>query len=161
MKLSAELIDEYCGLLNDFISVEHAAKSVGVHRNTVYLWRKKAETMLEIAGDDAPDPKTKYEELCLLFMIKEAEALSRVESAMLQSIIQATQPSPKKDDHYRPQWQAAAWFLERRFPEMYGRFGIRLRELDDINPEALPVQTPERREEARRVVKDFLEKNKK
>ena len=152
MKLSLELIDKYSKEIERGNSFQGACNACGISVMSRHRWRERAELLFNLSNEDDPKPEGNYDKLCLEFYLKDNEAQGKVEARMVARVHKAA------DDGT---WQAAAWFLERRYPDRYGKHGIRLRELDDINPEALPVQTPERREEARRVVKDFLEKNKK
>lgn len=77
---------------------ETAALSAGIARSTFYDWKAKGE-----AGD--PD----YSEFSDALKIAEAQG-----TVKLLERIQDASFDPKF-------WQAAAWILERRYPETYGR----------------------------------------
>jgi transposase len=49
--------------------------------------------------------------------IKEAEAVA--ENSYLEKIQKAAEGDPEKD--IKPVWQAAAWYLERKHPDRWGR----------------------------------------
>lgn len=83
---------------------KHAALCAGVHIATLQLWAKK--------GKEAGKGKL-YE---FFVALKKAESLAQ--EARAQTIIVAA----------RKNWQAAAWWLERKYPEIWGR-----KEVIDLN----------------------------
>jgi hypothetical protein len=76
--------------------VETAAACAGIHKDTFYEWMKK--------GARGQQPYVAFAEAV-------NKAVAESESRDLATILKAAQS----------QWQAAAWRLERRFPEKYGR----------------------------------------
>ena len=75
-----------------------AAKSVGIDQSTYYDWLAKGRE------DKAP-----YAEFAVAIQKAEAEA-----EAATVARIQLAEAAPNT-------WQAAAWWLERRFPDRWGR----------------------------------------
>ena len=79
---------------------EQAALLAGIHRRTFHRWIERGKTGLP---EDEP-----YRHFC--HAVEKARA--EVEADHLTTIQQAAR---------RGTWQAAAWFLERSFPQRYGR----------------------------------------
>lgn len=76
-----------------------AARSAGIGESTFYRWMENG------AKDDAPTELREFREA-----IKKAEADAEVSAALL--IRQAAQNGT---------WQAAAWYLERKYADRWGR----------------------------------------
>lgn len=92
--------------------IETAAQLNGVHKSTLYRWLKRGNEereRLERNPDAEPDPQeAPYVEFCDVIQ----RALAHSEAADVAVIGQAARAG---------QWQAAAWRLERKFPQRYGR----------------------------------------
>ncbi len=95
-KLTDELSERICRYLRLGTYVETAAACVGIHKDTFYDWLKR--------GGKGVEPY--------------AEFVKAVERAMAESEARDLGIIGKAAE---TQWQAAAWRLERRFPEKYGR----------------------------------------
>lgn len=81
--------------------VETAVRACGIGTSTYYRWMETGE------ADAAHDKSTIYRELWEAVKKAEAEA----EAKALKQIRSAASDS----------WQAAAWYLERKFPARWGR----------------------------------------
>jgi transposase len=79
--------------------IETACKATGIHKDTYYEWMKRARAGK--AGDE------RY----VAFAEKADAALAEAEARDVQTILLAS----------KEQWQAAAWRLERRFPDRWSR----------------------------------------
>lgn len=79
--------------------IETAAQAAGISKQTLYNWLRKA------AAEDAHPRLAKWGK-----DVEEAQALAEI--AMMGVIGNAAQTGV---------WQAAAWHLERKFPERWGR----------------------------------------
>jgi hypothetical protein len=95
-KLTPELQEKLLNLLRRGNYIETAAACVGIHKDTFYAWMKRGSR-----GDKR----------FAAFVEAVHRAMAESE-AMDLAIIQRASAN---------QWQAAAWRLERRFPEKYGR----------------------------------------
>ena len=95
-KLTPELQEKILLHLRVGAYVETAAACAGIHKDTFYEWMKK--------GARGIAPYAAFAEAV-------NRAVAESESRDLATILKAAQS----------QWQAAAWRLERRFPEKYGR----------------------------------------
>ena len=73
-----------------------AAESVGIGRSTHYEWMSK--------GEEGIEPYAGYTDA-----IKKAEANAQMQALSVVKNAMADN------------WQAAAWYLERKFPELFGR----------------------------------------
>lgn len=103
-KLTVELVDTLVALFEagQFASV--ACRLAGIGETTFYRW-------LEEGGQAKTGRKREFWEA-----IKKAEAMAE---ARRVDIIRQAGAEPKT-------WQAAAWWLERRFPSRYGRRAVEL-----------------------------------
>jgi len=115
MKLSNELIETYCAGIEKGLSYEGACGASGIHRTSRIRWRDNAQRVIENLDDGTwkENELSTYDELCVVFYHRDNEAQAKVEERMIARIQTAA------DDGT---WQAAAWFLERRYPERYGRY---------------------------------------
>ena len=95
-KLTPELQEKILRHLRIGAYVETAAACVGISRDTFYQWMKK--------GARGQKPYVAFAQAV-------DQALAESEARDLGTILKASQAS----------WQAAAWRLERRFPDRYGR----------------------------------------
>jgi transposase len=96
-KLDADTSDRICSAIRGGNYIETAAAVAGIHRDTLYTWLKRGRTEEDGIHRD--------------FVLAVDEALANAEKNALRTIEDAS------DEH----WQAAAWRLERRFPERWGR----------------------------------------
>ena len=96
-KLAPELQEKILLHLRLGAYVETAAACAGIHKDTFYEWMKK--------GARGQQPYVAFAEAV-------TRAVAESESRDLATVLKASVKY----------WQAAAWRLERRFPEKYGRF---------------------------------------
>jgi len=98
-KLTQKLVDEAAELIRNGNYANVACRALGISETSWYNWLKDAEN-----ENTSPLKRVFFE------AIKEAEA--QAERDYLEVIKKAS------DKH----WQAAAWWLERKFPDKWGRF---------------------------------------
>ena len=103
-KLTYELIEQMAALKADGLSNKDVCRAVGISEQTFYRWTQ--------------DPKNKLQrELC--------ERLKKEESQFKQALLTTIRSAAlEKTQH----WTAAAWLLERSFPDEYGRVDRRREE---------------------------------
>jgi hypothetical protein len=99
-KLTAEMIEQICDLLNEGSTIARSAMLTGISESTIYRW-------LAMGKSEGADPI--YVEL----VTRVGEAIESSEFELLQRM----RIAGLKPDH----WRATAWMLERRFPEKYGK----------------------------------------
>ena len=120
LKLTPELRKEICEYLANGLTKKTAIDACGIAESSFYTWLQRGERDLE-AGKN-----TAYSEF--LKDIKKAEAQDKLKR--LAIIRKAAQDGT---------WQAAAWELERRYRDEYGRASM------DINlggqKDAEPIRT--------------------
>jgi len=97
LKLTPELQEKICRYLRLGAYVETACKIVGVHKDTFYEWVKR--------GNKGTAPYA-------AFVAAIDVAMGEAEMRDVAIIGEAA----------KTQWTAAAWRLERKFPDRYGRF---------------------------------------
>lgn len=107
LKCTPELINQIAALVSSGNYIETACQISGISRSTFYDWKKK--------GEEGKRPFLEF-----LDTIKKAEAIA--EAKRIQLISQASEEN----------WQAAAWYLERRFPERWGRKKVDMEHSGDI-----------------------------
>ena len=97
-KITPELIEEICNYIAAGYSYAQSAKLAGIAESTFFRWK----TFGQLEGAE-----TIYQLFCIEVQeaseFSEGEALQLVRSAAIRG----------------RNWKAAAWFLERRFPEKY------------------------------------------
>lgn len=105
---------DYADTITDALSkgahLETAISLSGISRPTFYVWLKRgarARIRHEKTGDPIPKEDAVYAE----FSYSVDKAIATAETNHLATITAASKDS----------WQAAAWILERRFPDKYAR----------------------------------------
>lgn len=112
-KLSDKVQRDLLDALGAGAYLDTAAHFAGIHPATFHRWLKTGANLAMDLENDKPIPPERMirEEGYLQFREAVKAALSRFELGNLATI----QSASKK------QWQAAAWLLERRFTDRYGR----------------------------------------
>lgn len=105
-KLTVELADQLVALLRAGNYVTTAARAVGISRKLFYDWMDRGESALPV---DEP-----YRDLRERVELARAEGEARNVAAIAAAA--------------RENWQAAAWLLERQYPERWGRVSVRVRD---------------------------------
>lgn len=110
-KLTPELMRKFCGLIEEGNYVNTAAALCFVTERAIYNWLDEAQGKRDSTGkkntDFTPRPET------IEFYEKFHEALARSEANVLARIRDAA-VDPRN-------WTAAAWYLERKFPDRWGK----------------------------------------
>ena len=97
-KLTPELQEKFCDAIENGDSILGACGYVGIDESTYYKWMKKAK---EAKG------RSKF--------VKFKECVDKAKAKALHNFEQVI--TRASTEH----WQAAAWMLERRHPNMYGK----------------------------------------
>jgi hypothetical protein len=105
-KLTPELAEQLVSLLRAGNYVAVAVRATGISRALFYQW-------LDRGASDAPED-AEYAEL----RARVEEAKAHAEARHVANIANAA----------RENWQAAAWLLERMYPERWGRVSVRVRD---------------------------------
>jgi len=114
--LSPELQAQFLQMLRAGNYIEIATRAVGISRQTFYEWMERGKS-------DAPDD-AQYREL------REAVAVARAEGEV-RAVAHIASAA-------RENWQAAAWLLERQYPDRWGRASVRTR--DEAPPQPEPSE---------------------
>lgn len=126
-KLTRELIDKICNGVRLGFTFKDAAMFAGVPERTFYDWKVQAER-----EGASPLFKSFLHELKLAMVQGEAVLLKRIHDASSggQTVTETRTLRDKKGDIIEetvatkttpPLWTAAAWILERRHPDKWGR----------------------------------------
>ena len=99
-KYSEELTEEICKHIRNGVLNKDAAILSGISEATFYLWQQEK---LE-DGKDNPQ-----------FHLEFLESIKKAESARKRNFISTIVTASEKN------WQASAWYLERVYPEEFGR----------------------------------------
>lgn len=99
LKLTPALSDKIIGYLRAGAYIETAAAAAGISKQTLYNWLRRA------ADEDEKDPRF----AAFAAEVEKSQALAEVRDIALIGKAAETQ------------WQAAAWRLERKSPERWGR----------------------------------------
>jgi hypothetical protein len=126
VKLTADLQDEICGAIRAGNYFEPSVIRAGVSKSTAYNWLKRGSK--EIARVEKTKggkvSKTEAPYVAFLDAVKKAEAEAEARDVAIISKAALTQ------------WQAAAWRLERKH---YDRWGRR-QAIEHSSPEGKPVR---------------------
>lgn len=120
MKLSKKITNIIAEALRKGASIETAYSSGNISRRSYFGWRSQGKSILDkICEDDDIDlddvDLTKKERMLVYFFWETEKALAEYADTLIEVVHEAT-PSD---------WRAAAWILEKRFPEEFGRFSGR------------------------------------
>lgn len=110
-KLTQELVDKAIALKADGLSNGDIICALGIHESTFYRW--------------IGDPKNKLQR-------ELSEGLKREEAAFKQTLLTTIRSAALARNQY---WTAAAWLLERKYPDEYGKAE---RRRDEEGAEAAP-----------------------
>ncbi len=91
--------------------IETAAACSGVHKDSIYEWLKRAKIARKAIANGEEKSLSPHDELCVQFSDAMRKAVADAEARDLAIIGTAA----------TTQWQAAAWRLERRNRERWGR----------------------------------------
>lgn len=97
-KLTNEIQEQICKYVRLGIPLKFAAEACGIGERTIYYWIERGKK------------STRGKYLQFLQSIKKAEAESIIKDVAIL----------EKSAH-EGSWQAAAWKLERRYPEFFGK----------------------------------------
>lgn len=125
-KLSADLKERLIGALRSGAPNETAAGFAGIAESTFYAWLARAQDDLKNNPEIATD-YTEFQEA-----VEKAQAEAEIEKLLIINNAAKGKPTTEGAPGTAGQWQAAAWFLERRHPERYGR---RIVTIPDPDPE--------------------------
>lgn len=96
-KLTQELVDKAIALKADGLSNGDIICALGIHESTFYRW--------------IGDPKNKLQR-------ELSEGLKKEEAAFKQTLLTTIRSAALARNQY---WTAAAWLLERKYPDEYGK----------------------------------------
>lgn len=159
-KCTPELIEQIGTVLKSGNYFDTACEFVGIGESTGYHWRKRAEAELA-RRERVTNPNTKTEAKTREREQPYVDFLEAVKKATAQAEVQAVGLIRQAmiTDEYKGQWQAAAWFLERRRPKQWGKHvhvheDPRDRAIEDIREGVIafePLADAFGEEEARRM----------
>lgn len=110
-KLTDEVQEKILGAVRAGIWLDQAASLAGIAPSSLYLWADKGQRALELAElEDKPvkGVDAVYADFSEALKKARAEAEARNITQIQNAAANGT-------------WQAAAWFLERSFPQRWGR----------------------------------------
>lgn len=110
-KLTQELVDKAIALKADGLSNGDIICALGIHESTFYRW--------------IGDPKNKLQR-------ELSEGLKKEEASFKQTLLTTIRAAALARNQY---WTAAAWLLERKYPDEYGKAD---RRRDEEGAEAAP-----------------------
>ena len=110
-KLTAELQTEICDLLRAGNYIETAAAFAGVSKQTLYDWIRRGKRELQRV-EASPGSKIRKKEAPFVEFL---DAVERAQAMAEAEDIEILRRAARDD------WKAAAWRLERKFPDKWGR----------------------------------------
>jgi hypothetical protein len=136
--LTPKLQKAITGHIADGLPYDTACALVGIDYQTFSLWMRRGK------GTDSQMPQT---ELYMNFMIAVQKAKAQAEAFAVQSVVVA----------YPDNWKAAAWMLERRHPDKWGKRSADLMAALQVLVD-LEIAPPEMVEEARNGIESMAAK---
>ena len=111
MKLTKERIDILANALRGGAIIKYACVSAGICEKTYHNWQNEfSDKELDpLDPEESLGKNPDRDELLRYFVLETSMALNNYSSGLLDKI------------HKADSWQSAAWILERRFPEEFGR----------------------------------------
>lgn len=123
MPAPTKLIPDLQKRICDLVRVGHApyvaARLCGVHHSTHYDWMERGESGEEVYSEYSEAVKkaeSESEELLLAEIRKHAAG---IEVYRTKEVVKPTGVEVTSETKQQRSWQAAAWILERRFPERW------------------------------------------
>jgi transposase len=111
LKLNQEIQDKICDAIRAGNYIETASAYAGVSKDSLYRWLKRGAREKQRLEKDSKAKVDKKEALFVRFSDAIEKALADAEVRDVALIGKAAED----------QWQAAAWRLERKFPNRWGR----------------------------------------
>lgn len=134
-KLNAETQERIITAIRAGNYIETAAAYAGINKTTLYDWMKRGEREKQRVAKDARLKIRKAEQPFVEFSNAVQRALAEAEVRDVAIIAKAAEE----------QWQAAAWRLERKFPEKWGKRQIEIEHKGQVEV---------RHDVARRIIED-------
>lgn len=106
-KLNEQLIQEFATRIKLGLSYNMTCNHLGISYETFRRWRKEGEELIA-----KPQRKSKKNDLLINFV-------TEIDKANAENVMRRLGRIDKAS--VEGKWQADAWFLERRFPEEFGR----------------------------------------
>lgn len=126
-KLTPELRDRLATWIRAGNPIPVACKASGIVESTFHDWMDRGRRALE--ADGVPEGEEPFVE----FLESIERAMDETEAALVAMVTRAAQ---------RNGWQAAAWILERRWPERWGKPMERLNGLGSVAAGPAPAVDP-------------------
>ena len=117
--LTEDLIKKCVKYIEEGLSYSDASNLLGINDATLYSWKKRGERLIEEHGNEKAlelARETRNEELDYNAILL-VGALKKAKSNLKKSLIKDIRTAGKDMRH----WTASAWFLERKFPEEFGK----------------------------------------
>ena len=144
MKLSKAVTDKIAQAIKEGDTIGDACYIAGIGRTAYYNWIRRAEELLDDMPNEGEDEPPDDPNLYLYFYFEVGKAHRTFKRELIKEIKESA----------KTHWQAAAWMLERRYPQDYARSLIKKEdETEDKLNAGEPQKTPEQlqqEEEARR-----------
>lgn len=106
-KLNKTIVAQVEKLTAQGVPIEVMAPALGASFHSIYSWKKRGERLKK----KGLKPKSEHDALCVELF----EARKRGEMSLIESNLKMIRVASLKS------WQAAAWILERRYPQYFGK----------------------------------------
>lgn len=125
-KLTADLQERIVGAIRSGAYNETAAAFAGIAESTFYAWLANAQKDREANPEQGTD-FTEFQEA-----VEKAQAEAELDKLLIIGKAARGQPTAEGVPGTPGSWQAAAWMLERKHPDRYGR---RIVQIPDPTPD--------------------------
>lgn len=149
--LTPELQDQIVKYLHAGAYIETACAAAGIHKDTLYDWLKKGAA----ARADGRDDKFSTFSDAVEKAMAEAELadINRIGAAAVGRPARFDKNGKQIQSEIQPNWMAAAWRLERKFPQRYGRRVA----MEHTGKDGKPIETTVTVTDVSAAVKEALE----
>jgi len=125
-KCTPEVIEKFADYMGAGLYFEDACDLCHITRTTGWRWLQWGEEAIEDANgvlEDVPEEKQIYAQFCNTIRARAAAAIARNAALVQQHAQDRQKPKDKQtnEDLLPGDWRAAAWFLEHRRPDTWGR----------------------------------------
>lgn len=119
-KLSPESINFLSDRISKGVPINVAVEGAGISEKTFYNWMNEAKEVVEWVLEEADSDRKRSEVIRALperqyLLLQFLQSIKRARLNAMEQHVGNIQAAGRKN------WQASAWYLERRYPEEFGR----------------------------------------
>ena len=130
-KLTPEVEERLVRAISVGATYKDACACAGISFQTFLNWKKRAQRAVEQVGERDGEPEETDHPFVEFF-----DRIKRAQGEAAVGLLAMIGKAANRD------WKAAAWMLERRYPESYDRNRLRPERIDEVTPTPETGPTP-------------------